>query len=279
MTTAVREAPHHDTLTCYTDYRCRRPACVERYLAWEHDRAARQADGTWDNLVDATPVRQHIQRLITQGYTVHRIAAIAGLPAHSIRDFIGNGVRGRRYRTHPATVEKILAITPASATPTYIDPTGAHRRLQALVAAGWPLSLVDRQIGYKAAHFRKILTEQRIHVDTSALVTAVYEQFRGRKPERNGVAKHLAKQARTRAAANRWPDPDYWAERMDVINDPDFTPLYGVTRREIVAQDAHWLMTTNGLNREAAAERLGVSKAYIDHALRDHPQTETALAA
>ncbi|MET9445427.1 hypothetical protein, partial [Streptomyces sp. NPDC006610] len=171
MTTAVREAPHHRTLTCYTDYRCRLPACVERYLAWERDRSSRQADGTWENLVDAAPARRHIQHLIAQGYTAHRIAALAGLQPHSVRDFIGNGVRGRRYRTSPATLDKILSITPDSAVPTFIDPTGTHRRLQALVAAGWPLSTLDRKIGYAPAHFRSILAKTRIHVSTSTLVT------------------------------------------------------------------------------------------------------------
>ena len=279
MTTAVREAPHHNTLTCYTDYRCRRPECVERYLAWEHDRAARQADGTWDNLVDATPVRQHIQHLIAQGYTVHRIATIAGMLPHSIRDFIGNGVRGRRYRTTPATVEKILAITPDSTAPTFINPTGTHRRLQALVAAGWPLGIIDRRIGYKAAHFRKILTEQRVHVSTSLLVTDVYETYQGRKPERNGVAKHLARQARARAAANRWPNPSYWADRMDVIDDPDFVPEYGIGKRQIIAQEAHWIMRHGGLDRATAAQRLGVDKSYLDHAFRDHPEYDLGAAA
>ncbi|MGX1220399.1 hypothetical protein [Streptomyces ambofaciens] len=279
MTTAVRQAPHHRTLTCYTDYKCRRPECVERYLGWDHDRASRQAAGTWDNLVDAAPVRQHIQHLIAQGYTVHRIATLAGMLPHSIRDFIGNGVRGRRYRTTPSTVETILAITPDSATPTFINPTGTHRRLQALAAAGWPLSNLDRRVGYKANHFRKILTEQRIHVSTSTLVTDVYETYQGRRPERNGVAKHLARQARERAAANRWPAPTYWADRMDVIDDPDFEPEYGVTKRELIAQDAHWVMTTSGLDRASAAARLGVSKAYIDHAFRDHPQYAVEVAA
>lgn len=279
MTTAVREAPHHRTLTCYTDYGCRLPECRERYLAWERDRAARQADGTWDNLIDAAPVRQHIQRLMAQGYTVHRIAVIAELPAHSIRDFIGNGVRGRRYRTNPTTAEKILSVSTESTAPTFIDPTGTRRRLQALVAAGWPLTTIDRQIGYKSNHLRKILTERRIHVTTSVFVAGVYEEYRDRKPERNGVAKYLARKARERAAVNRWPTPGYWVDRMDVIDDPDFEPLYGVTRREIIAQDANLIMRTTGVDKTAAAERLGVSRSYIEHAFRDHPEYAVEVAA
>jgi transposase len=35
-------------------------------------------------------------------------------------------------------------------------------------------------------------------------------------------------------------------------------------------------MQHGGLDREAAAERLGVHKSYIDHALREHPATGLA---
>ncbi|MEU7032683.1 hypothetical protein ABZ958_03230 [Streptomyces sp. NPDC046237] len=43
-------------------------------------------------------------------------------------------------------------------------------------------------------------------------------------------------------------------------------------RRAAIAEDANELMRTSGLDRATAAIRLGVSKAYIDHAFRDHPQ-------
>jgi hypothetical protein len=35
-------------------------------------------------------------------------------------------------------------------------------------------------------------------------------------------------------------------------------------------------MQQGGLDREAAAERLGVHKSYVDHALREHPDTDLA---
>jgi hypothetical protein len=66
---------------------------------------------------------------------------------------------------------------------------------------------------------------------------------------------------------------------MDDIDDPHFQPMYGLKRREIVAQDANWVMRTTGLTKAAAAERLGVDKSYIDHAFRDHPQYAVEAAA
>jgi hypothetical protein len=279
VTTAVREAPHHRNLTCYTDYDCRRPECVQRYLDWDRDRRTRQADGTWDNLVDATPARQHILRLQEAGVLPSRIAKAAGIPLQSIRDLTGDGWRGFRYRTSPATLEKILAVTEADATPLCVNPTGTHRRLQALVAAGWPLIYIDRRLGYKRERMRKILAADTILGSTEQLIAATYDELRTLKPERNGVPRQYARQARKRAAAQRWAPPSYWDQYSDAIDDPDFEPMYGLTRREIVAQDAHWVMTTIGLDRASAAERLGVAKSYIDHAFRDHPEYAVEAAA
>lgn len=50
-------------------------------------------------------------------------------------------------------------------------------------------------------------------------------------------------------------------------------------RRAAIAEDAHELMRTSGLDRATAAARLGVSKAYIDHAFRDHPEYAVEVAA
>lgn len=278
MSTAVREAPHHRNLTCYTDFACRRPECVDRYNAWDLDRRTRQAEGTWDNLIDAAPVRAHILALQTAGVLPNRIAKATGIPLQSIRDFIGYG-RGRRYRTAPDTAAKILAVTAENTAPQYVDPTGTHRRIQALVAAGWPLISIDRRLGFKRERLRKILAEKTILGSTEQLIAATYGQLSHRKPERNGVPKRYAQQARKRAAANRWPTPKYWDQYPDALDDPDFEPLYGVSRREIIAQDASEIMRLCGLDREAAAERLGVSKSYVEHAFRDHPEYAIEVAA
>jgi hypothetical protein len=279
VTTAVREAPHHRNLTCYTDFHCRLPECTQRYLAWDQDRRARQAEGTWNNLVDATPVSAHILRLQADGALPSRIAKAAGIPLQSIRDLTGDGWRGRRYRTSPTTAAKILAVTEADATPLYVDPTGTQRRIQALAAAGWPLIHLDRRLGYKRERLRKILDEKVILGATEKLVAATYDELAHKRPERNGVPARYAQQSRKRAAAKKWPTPAYWGQYTDAIDDPHFEPMYGLTRREIVAQDASELMRISGLDRGTAAERLGVSRAYIDHAFRDYPEYAAEVAA
>ncbi|MFE6355916.1 hypothetical protein ACFVOO_24045 [Streptomyces rochei] len=281
MTRTAREAPHHRTLTCYTNYGCRLPECVERKRAWARDRDRSLRAGTWQPLVDAAPVREHLQRLMEAGLTQQAIADTAGVAHQSISDFTHHRGkrRGLRHRTDPEFAAKILAVTVDTVTAGRVDATGSHRRIQALVAAGWPLLHIGRQFGIDEQRPEQILRVQRIFAATRSQVYTGYEWLQHQRPERHGVPKHKARQARERAASNRWPTPRYWTDRMDVIDDPDFEPLYGVTKREIVAQDAHWLIVQGRLDRASAAARLGVSKAYIDHAFRDHPQYAVDVAA
>jgi len=270
----LREAPHHNTLTCYTDYGCRRPECVTRYLDWERDRLARQANGTWDNLIDATPVRDHIQQLKKAGFPPYRTAKAAGVPLQSVLDFLGTN-RPRRHRTSPATAAKLLAVTAEDTAPRLVPALGTHRRLQALVAAGWPMHTLDRRLGFKTERMRKILTKDTVTSGTRALITATYDELHNRRPDRHGVPKHCARWAREYGRARRWPTPAYWDAFPGALDDPHFVPEYGRTRLEIHAEDGQWAMT-GGIDRELVAERLGVDRSYLDKALAAYVAGEVA---
>lgn len=279
MTTTVRQPPHHDTLTCYVNYGCRLPECVERKNAWARTRDRALRAGTWQPLEDAAPVRSHLRTLLNSGLTQQRIADLAGVPHQSITDLIrGRSKRGLRHRTSPEFAAKILAVDPA-ASPARVDATGSQRRIQALVAAGWPLLHIGRQLDLNPQRPEQILRQDRVYATTRDIVLDGYLWLARRRPEKRGVPKDKARQSRERARANRWPDPGYWAARMDVIDDPDFEPLYGISRREIVAHDANEIMRLCGLDRAAAAERLGVSKSYVEHAFLDHPEYAFEVAS
>lgn len=280
--TTDRQPPHHNTITCYTDYRCRLPECVERYREWDRARYRAKANGEPGKFIDAAPVRQHLHELYAADVTIHAIARTTGLTYLAIRSFThheyGNR-RPRRRRCTPETAAKILAVTPANLAPGRINATGTVRRLQALVAMGWPMERVALQAGLSADNIVQLTRRKQVLGGTARRIAEAYELMRHRKPAKHGVDKRNISRARRRAAANRWPDPTYWATRMDVIDDPHFQPLYGVTRREIVAQDAGEVMRFAGLDRQAAADRLGVSRAYIDHAFREYPQYAIGVAA
>lgn len=282
MTTVVRQPPHHNNLTCYTDYRCRLPACVERYNTRNLERLHAHRNGTWNVLVDARPVREHILKLQSAGIGPGTIAVTAGLPIQSVLDFIrvrANRSRGRKQRTTPEMAAKILAVTVDNRIALRVDPTGTVRRLQALVAIGWPLKTIAPHAGLGPDNMSDFARRSTVLVSTAQGVAAAYNKLRHLKPERHGVDKGQVKRAKNWAASRRWPPPKYWDDRMDVIDDPDFEPLYKVLRSEQIAQDVHWLLTVGGLDRDQAAARLGVSRFSVDRALREHPQDKQQLAA
>jgi transposase len=286
-----RQPPHHRNLTCYTDYRCRLPECVERYRQWRQENRRKRREGQ-AVLVDAEPVRRHLEALRAQGITPHRVGLITGIDDYTLHAFFPShtGRRCRKHRTSPEIAQKILAVTPETAAAATTDGTGTRRRIQALAAAGWPQRTIAGQLGLHETYVKDLLrrTQQGrfVYASTADQVARAYEELKKKKPTRCGIDPAVAKRVRTRAAAKRWPTTRYWDTRMDVIDDPDFEPLYGVTRREQIAQDANWLMRA-GLTKEAAAQRLGVHKSYIDHAFNAFPQydvrrpadTEQELAA
>lgn len=280
MTTAVREAPHHNTLTCYTKYGCRLPECVERKNAWMRTRDRALRAGTWQPMIDAAPVREHLEKLLEDGFTQESIALSAGVPHQSISDFTQHRGRGRglRHRTYPDFAERILAVTPATINAGRIDSTGTRRRILALVAHGWPLVHIARQLGMDSKRADQIILTKRVYVATRNRVAEGYDRLKQLRPEKCGVPADKAAQARERAKNKRWPTPRYWNQHADDIDDPHFEPLYGITRGELLAADGRELLAL-GVHIDQAATRLGVTRNHLQQELLRHPAPETELAA
>lgn len=286
--TTRREPPNHDKLTCYVNYRCRRDECVERYNRRNQERLALKAEGTWNRFTEVDPVRRHVQSLIDAGATPNGIATAAGVSNAALRGILPASTQRRAPRKHrmeASTAAKLLAVTTEQVTSPLVCPIGTTRRIQALVAEGWPLNHLAIRLGFNKKYIYLLLkrTEDlgpcEVRASTARRVADLYPQLLGLEPTRYGVTKASRAAARRFAKSRGWPPANYWTERMDAIDDPDFEPLYGITKRELVAQDANWVMRTTGLDRTTAAERLGVSKAYIDHAFRDHPKYALGTAA
>ncbi|MEV7975364.1 hypothetical protein [Streptomyces sp. NPDC086519] len=280
MTRRTGEAPHHNNLTCYTDYGCRRPECVERKNQWQRELRRKKREGQ-PTLIDAEPVRQHILNLQEAGTNTYRIALLSGVNDWTVRAFLPakGGCRTRKHTTSPDIARRILAVTAEAAASGYTNNVGTHRRIQALGAAGWLLVTMAEPLGVHPRYISDLMRreDRPVYAATAAKVARGYEQLKTRKPPRQDP--RAVKRIREQAAAERWPTIAYWNSRMDVIDDPDFEPMYGITRRLIIAQDANEVMRFAGLDRQAAADRLGVHKSYLDHAFRDHPEYAVDVAA
>lgn len=269
MTTApALQPPHHDNMTCYRFYDCRLPACVERVRNYWRNREQAVTDGTWQPYIDAAPVRRHLLALNAAGITDTRIAQVTGLPLRTITGYTKpRSDRGRKRGTRPEVADKILAITVDNTRPSYIDPTGAGRRIGALVAKGWPMRQLAAHLGVRPSFIWDIFRRTTIRVTTAEAIENLYDELVDKRPSRCGVDKASAKRARAHAARNRWAPPSYWVDRMDVIDDHDFTPEYGISRTEIVAEEATWLLDA-GFSIDAIAKRLDVTRGYVEDAIR-----------
>lgn len=289
MTTAVRQPPNHDTLTCYIRYQCRRPKCVDRYNRNNQQRLRQHAQGTYDRLVDAAPVREHVKALVAAGGSARGISAVAGVNEKVVRDLLPPTKGGRRrpakHRVLGDNARKVLAVRVEDVVPPSVNATGTVRRIQALIAVGWPMTRLAEPLGMSDNHvwdlLRRYGTNPELQVlgSTAHRVAAAYNTIRSQDPTRSGVALGRAAQAKRRAAARRWPTPKYWDQYPDAIDDPTFTPEYKKLRAQIIAEEAAWLMTIGNLDRDQAAARLGIARFTIDRALREHPQDALQQAA
>lgn len=277
MTTIAepRTAPNHDTLTCYTDYSCRLPECVARYNARNRERLQARRAGTYNRLVDAEPTRLHIISLRQAGMGCDAIALAAGFTTQVILEFVRplpSKGRGKRQRTSPATEAKILAVTLDDRTTGRIDATGTRRRIQALATLGWPIRHISVHAGLQAANAHALGDRTRVYVATANAITVTYNQLRNLRPEEHGVTRPHAQRSRNLAARNHWVPPRYWDKHPRDIDNPHYEPM---TRAQIIAEEA-WFLTGAGLTRGEVAIRLGVSRFYVDRAMRENPEQVAA---
>ena len=114
--------------------------------------------------------------------------------------------------------------------PAYQDATGTRRRVQALMAAGYPLTRQAVMLGRDRANFWKILRVQRVSTATARQMRALYDRI-GDKPPRlaSKWEKSASTCARERAAAEGWPGPGGWESRPGphYIEDPAARPKRG----------------------------------------------------
>jgi hypothetical protein len=283
VTTAVREAPHHRNLTCVKEYRCRRPACLARSADYDRTRNRLVAYGRWQPFVDAEPVRQHIRMLSSYGIGWQRVCRLAGVANGCISRILYGAPhegRGPTKRVRTTTADKILAVKPSFdhlAPSARVDGTGTRRRLQALVANGWPQRRLGIEMGI--VHHRLIWDHVRqdvVAADTARRVRDLYERLWNVDPTTRGVSARFAAEAKARADAYGWVPPAAWDD--DYIDSPAATPDIGesVDRYTAIAEDARWLMREQHYTTAQAANRLGITKDHLYRALSQRPEQVAA---
>lgn len=250
--------------------RCRpcRDAQTERLRAYRRRKALERWGAAEPVMVDADPVRAHVRALMEAGIGWEHVAQLAGVTASSVsRLLYGNASSAEppSRRMYRATANKLLAVsydTPL-ADGSRLDATGTRRRLQALVAVGYPGSELMRRIGKLPINWSYLLKRERVTAATARAVAALYDELWDQPPpEATDRQRAIATAARNRARARGWPPPMAWNDGS--IDHPAAQPELGETipRRLALCEDSEELLR-QGFTLEQAAERLGVSKLAL----------------
>ncbi|MFP8944752.1 hypothetical protein ACLIYM_25415 [Streptomyces fenghuangensis] len=273
--TSTRPLPDHGTLYRRKHHRCDCQPCIQRERDYTNHRRRLQAYGRWQPFVDAEPIRAHVRMLMSYGIGWQRTARLAGVSNGGLSRLLYGTYGGDRpyppsKRVRTATADKILAVKPSFdnlAPNRRVDGTGTRRRLQALVAIGWPQTRLAQQLGISTGQLWRDIHGGAVRAATARAVRGLYDQLWNVDPASRGVPKQCTDMALATASTHGWAPPAAWDD--DYIDSPAARPDLGerIDRYEALAEDAQWLIDDQGYDRKRAANRLGVTLRHLDRAL------------
>ncbi|MFI0900605.1 hypothetical protein [Streptomyces sp. NPDC020983] len=276
---STRTLPDHGTLSRAKYHHCHCDKCRKASADYQRTRHRKRGYGTWQPLVDAEPIRQHLAMLREHGISYIRAAELAGLYAPTVgRLLYSVGGRKPTQRVRPETAAALLAVQPGAISTHRVDATGVHRRIQALAANGWPLRSLAPHFGVNPSTPGRLLNQTTLCATTAKAVSDGYERIRNQRPEDNDVLPWDADKARRRAAQHGWRDPLFW-EDYDHIDDPDFDPAtvdrelnkfeLGALRREEIAHLAAYGYTRETIHQRLTAGGHDITENTIQGILRE----------
>lgn len=162
--------------------------------------------------------------------------------------------------------------------PRLIDATGSRRRLQALMAIGWPSRELALRIGRDGGSLGTLTwgqTHPRITTKQAAAIAQLYDEIW----DQAGPSE----ETRRRSIDKGWAPPLYWTD--EEIDDPAFVPDYQPyepprpAKRWADRSTTITKLTQQGLSASVIAERVEVSARTVVRArarLRDSGQLRVA---
>lgn len=259
--------PDHGTLHRYVIHKCRCDPCRAASAAYALRVHKLKGYGQWAPFVDAQPVRDHLALLGEFGIGWMRAATLAGLPAGTVNKVLyGTPKRPPNRHVRPETAARILALRPSLdllADNARTPAVGTRRRVQALMGCGFTQSYLAERLGSHHTNFRRVLTSRYVFARTARAVAALYDELWDADPLQHAITPRGAATAAAIAQRDGWPPPAAWDD--DTIDDPNALPDLGdaVSRQDALLEDAAFIARTTGGDREAVAERLGVSRDYL----------------
>lgn len=238
----TRECTHpqarhrHGTRAAYVKDRCRCPECTAANTVASRTATRERIYGRWQPYVDAGPVREHIAALRGAGIGVERIAQLAGLSVGHIRQLAERGRDGRpaTQRVRQSTATRVLGIGDASPAPhSRIDATGTRRRLQALVAIGWPAELLADLLGRRPSSLQRSMVGASVTARTARDAASLYQRLWNISPPQTTDARRAAADAaRVHSATQGWLPPLAW-DNIDTDPTPTMSTAGPSQRNDI----------------------------------------------
>lgn len=268
----------HGTVTGYKYRGCKCLACCDAYATYQRTRYRKRAYGTWQPLVDATPAREHLEALHARGMSWEQMARVSGVLVEELRRLrmpLGSKPRTERIRPERAKLLLSIRFDPSPGTPKGLVPSvGTARRLQALRAIGWPLSVLAERSGVARHTLAMVTTRQRaVQESTRVAVAELYDDLRDQDPRRHGVPAKSVRRATAWATHSGWAEPNCWLNSN--IDDPNAKPgppegrRYSAPspgdRRQAIIEDTAEL-ARHGCTRQVIAARLGIQWEAVQRA-------------
>lgn len=204
-----------DHVAHYACYRrgCRRDECRTADRIYRKQYELRRLRGIPSH-IPGPVVAAHLRLLTDSGRTIRSTSGEARVSERAI-GYILNG----QANVTRAKALALLAVQPLDEAPR-VDPTGSIRRIQALVAIGWPIVWTAAQTGYHPSYLFNIIAGRvpTIPRPVAHRFTALYREY----SHRPGPSEY----ARSIARRNGWHGPLAW----DAIDDPNEKPEVEETR-------------------------------------------------
>lgn len=266
----------HGDRNRYAIDKCRCRRCRDAAQQYEQWRRKQRAYGR-PAYIDAGPTREHVNALRAQGMGWKRVARAAGLSTSVVWKLLyGDPERGLApsKRIRPATAEALLAVELDIAPAAPVDAGPTWDRIKGLVALGYPLAWIARQIGQRGTglQLHKDRCSQR-HADTIRDLAEKYATIPG-----------PSARARRYAAARGWTPALLWdvddESATDEVVDAVLVEravagrpveLNPGERAEVVR-----LLTARGLSARQIADRVGCSQRQV---VRDRATTQRQEAS
>lgn len=210
------------------------------------------------DIVPAQPVRDHLVRLFNDGAGWVQIALAASSSQSTITRIVNSEQPDMRW----TTACRLLAVRPADVTPPWrsVPAAGSTRRLRALACLGHYRTTMAAESGVAQETLGALLGGRCAVTSaaTAARIATAYDRLR--------TTADTSARMRNRARREGWHGPLAW----DDIDDPSAVPEADTTcegpRVDALGED--WAeLEAQGYSREQAAERLGVTRSYLDTAI------------